>query len=164
MKKIRVIATSEGRVLIISCPSDLPKLLDSEKSKEWFYEPPKEFHEFIRENPEELKEFIEVFGYWVEFRAKKMFIKDIKRYERFEKEVKRFSDNLLIKLQKLASRIAIQIRKFFKPKHDIYDEYREKKLNKVKPGLGKKNLTGKQKKTITEFQKLISQYKGFVPA
>ena len=157
MKTIRIIATSEGRVLVISCPSDLPRLVkDDETTKEWFYEPPKGFHEFIHENPKELQQFIKAFGYWIEFRVKG-FIEDLKRFEEFEEKVKRFSDNLLIKLRALASRIAKQVAKVLRNKSH-YDEYREKKLNDTTPGLGTKRLTRKQQKTIAALQKTRSEY------
>ena len=157
MEKIRIIATSEGNVLVISCPSDLPKSLKGNKKlKEWFYKPPKGFHEFIRENPKELKEFIAAFSYWIEFRVRGC-IEDVKRYEKFEEEVKKFSDNLLIKLRALASRIAKQVAKVLRPKYH-FDEYREKKLNNMTPGLGTKKITKKQQKTIAELQETRLEY------
>jgi hypothetical protein len=157
MKKIHVIATSEGGILVIPCPSDLPRMLKGkEASKEWFYKPPKGFYEFIHENPEELKEFINAFVYWIEFRVKRL-TEDLKRFEKFEESVKKFNDNLLAKLHGLASRIAKQVIKVLRPKNH-YDEYREKKLNDIAPGLGTKKITKKQQKTIAALQKTRSEY------
>lgn len=157
MKKIHVIATSEGRILVIPCPSDLPRILEGKEAlKEWFYKPPKGFHEFIHENPEKLEEFINAFVYWIEFRVKGL-TEDLKRFEKFKESVEKFSDNLLAKLHGLASRIAKQVIKVLRPKSH-YDEYREKKLNNIAPGLGTKKITKKQKKTIVALQKTRSEY------
>lgn len=162
MKKIHVIATSDGRILTISCNSDIPRLLqgDEKTKEEWFYEPPQGLHEFLHGHPQELKRFLEAFSYWIHEFQTRGFIEDIKRFKKFEEEVKKFSDNLLMKLRALASRIAKQVAKFLRPRHGIYDEYREKKLNKVKPGLGTKKLTRREKRTICELQRLRSEYQG----
>ena len=158
MKKIHVIATSDRRLLILSCPSDLPRVLKKNEQweKEWIYKPPTGLQEFLHEYPETLQGFLEAFSYWVEFRAKG-HIENTKRYEAFEKKVKKFSEDLLTRIRGLASRIAKQVAKIWRPKYH-YDEYREKKLNAIQPGLGKKRLTGKEKQTIIELQGLRSQY------
>ncbi|MEI6773591.1 MAG: hypothetical protein WCL18_01900 [bacterium] len=158
MKQIHVIATSDRRLLVISCPSELPTLLKKSetRTREWIYKPPLGLHEFLYEDPEALQGFIEAFGYWVEFRARG-YIEDVKRHEPFKEKIKKFSENLLIKLRALASRIAKQVAKMWRPRHH-YDEYRETKLNATQPGLGTKRFTKKEKKAIAALQKSRTEY------
>ena len=126
MKKIRVVATNQRRILTVACASDMPRLLEKNEIIEgqWFYAGPPELDEFFEANPNSLEYFLEGFSYWIMSKVKG-FSEDQNRYGKLKQEIHHFSKKLFTKLRNLASVIANEVKKVIKPKKARYDEARK---------------------------------------
>lgn len=128
MKRIHVIATSKEKVIVVACPSDIPKSLKNDETikKEWFYNNPEELNNFLDQNPDQLDYFLKGFSYWIMFRVYG-YNEQQNRYGKLKRAIQEFSKDLFRKIRGLAVRIAKEVKKILKPKSALHDEARKQK-------------------------------------
>lgn len=159
MSNLRIVCTDKRRILAISHPTTIQGILETEESivQNWYYNQPQELESFLKLYPEKEDDVLKAFSYWI-IRKVMGFCEQQNKYGLIKRELQNFSKSLFTKLRGLASRIAKQITKVLKPKRQMYNEEREKKLNNRKALLGKEKLTPKQKRTIAMYKKMITEY------
>lgn len=129
MKRIRVALTNQGRVITITCPSDLPSLLQRDESiiHNWFYDRPYELESFFKQHPEEEPLFAKGFAYWIICRVFNIQ-ENQNNYGLLKRELKNFSSKLFRSIRSLAGKVADQIILFRKRlEGDFSTRYTNKK-------------------------------------
>lgn len=157
MSNLRIVCTDKSRVLAISQPTAIKGILETEENivKNWYYNQPQELESFLKIFPEKEEDVLKAFSYWI---IKKVmgFCEQQNKYGTIKRELINFSKRLFTKLRSLAGRIAKQVAKVIKPKHQFYNEQREQKVNN-RNTTGEK-ITPKQKRTINMYKRMIVEY------
>lgn len=110
MNKIRISLTNQQRILAITCPSEIPLLLQNDEDivHNWFYNKPRDLETFFIQNPEQKKLFAKGFAYWV--MCKVLGIQENQNnYGLLKRQIKSFSSKLFRTIRNLAGKIADQI-------------------------------------------------------
>lgn len=159
MGNLRIVCTDKRRILAISHPTTIQEILETEENivQNWYYNQPQELESFLKIYPEKEDDVLKAFSYWI-IRKVMGFCEQQSKYGTIKRELQNFSKSLFAKLRGLAGRIAKQVAKVLKPKRQMYNEEREKKLNSRKALLGQEKLTSKQERTIAMYKKMIAEY------